>query len=578
MRLKPWHCLALLVLLVLAAYFPSLRAGFNSVDDLKMLGRFEAGGPLDLVQHFFPQNKRFYYRPLTTLTYIFDRDAWGTIPSFMHLENILLHLGSTLLVYAVTRRLACVYRLAGEAVPFAGALLFALHPLAAEPVCWISGRTDLLAGLFALLTVWLLLAGLNERRSWLFALAGPALLLSCLSKEIGVFLLPGLLWLAIFAPGEEGAWLRRLRQRWLALAAPAAAVAVYFAMRTVAVARDTGIKSAVKGTVGGDFDLLDKGRIALKVYGFYLKKLFVPWPLNFGIVEVADGYVALGVLLVLLLLWCAVRRDLLGAFALLAFCALSPAILVPFGKMAWTPFAERYLYVPLAFLAPVAAITLKAGRARLAPVGERAAGVAFVGLLLVFFASTLHRAWIWQDNLRLYRDTVAKSPNFPAAKSELASALNRRGEAEEARRLLQEIRRDNPDSAFVVGDINLARMHMAKEEYAEASALLRKVLDPKNKRYHALLQELILINDMRWGKAASVDEKQALDRESLAWLYEQQRIQPSNFTLYRIGKQHMRLGDKEQAIATLRRVYEEAPVDAYYREPALKMIKNLEAR
>ena len=75
MRLKPWHCLALLPLLVLAVYFPSLSAGFNSVDDLKMLGHYDVAGPFDLVQHFFPQNKRYYYRPLVTLTYIFDREA-----------------------------------------------------------------------------------------------------------------------------------------------------------------------------------------------------------------------------------------------------------------------------------------------------------------------------------------------------------------------------------------------------------------------------------------------------------------------------------------------------------------------
>ena len=84
--------------------------GYNSVDDLKMVGSVENSGPFDLGKHLFPNSKRYYYRPLNTLTYIADRELWGLIPSFMHLENILLHLCCALLVYLITRRLIRCYR------------------------------------------------------------------------------------------------------------------------------------------------------------------------------------------------------------------------------------------------------------------------------------------------------------------------------------------------------------------------------------------------------------------------------------------------------------------------------------
>ena len=61
----------------------------------------------------------------------------------------------------------------------------------------------------------------------------------------------------------------------------------------------------------------------------------VPWPLNFGIVEVSDWYVLAGMVLVAVLIRMVLRADLPGALGVTAFCVLSPAILIPFGKMSY---------------------------------------------------------------------------------------------------------------------------------------------------------------------------------------------------------------------------------------------------
>jgi hypothetical protein len=128
MRLKTWHCLCLLALVVLLVYYPSLHAGYNSVDDLKMISQVDQSGPLNLGGLFLPQGTSYYYRPLTILSYILDRDAWGSTPSFMHLENILLHLFCALLVYAITRRLLPVWGAESQLPALFAGLLFALHP------------------------------------------------------------------------------------------------------------------------------------------------------------------------------------------------------------------------------------------------------------------------------------------------------------------------------------------------------------------------------------------------------------------------------------------------------------------
>jgi tetratricopeptide (TPR) repeat protein len=517
----------------------------------------------------------YYYRPLTILSYTLDRDLWGSIPSFMHLENILLHLACVWLVFAITRRLLPLWGAKTQGPALFAALFFALHPLTTESVSWISGRTDPLMALFLLLAVWLSTLALSME-SPLVALAGGfALFQACLAKEVAVFILPGLLWLNVVYPGP-GAWPARLRRRCWTLLMPSAGVAGYLALRHLAIARDSGVSSALKGVTGGDYDLFNMVRIAFKVYGFYFKKLLIPWPLNFGINEISGWYVLSGIILAALLLFLFVRADVAGAFGLMAFCVLSPALLVVFGKMTWTPLAERYLYTSVALSAPLAAFLVLRLRAFFAVPARRRLDLALAVLLLVFFATTLHRSWIWQDNLRLYQDTVAKSPDLAAAKTELASALLRKGRAAEAEELLAGMQGGSSGSGYINDDMNLAGVLLAKGNLEEARSILLPLLNSNPKRYYDLLQALLRINDLRIGRAETPELRLAMQQESLAWLMEQQHLRPSSFTVYRIAKMQLTMGNKTAALTSFRAALAKAPADAHYRGAAETFMEQLE--
>src|SRR6185503_6497754 len=73
----------------------------------------------------------------------------GSGPSVFHLANGLMHILSTLVVFAVLKILIRQHWAA-----CAGALLFALHPLQVEPVAWITGMKDVLSGFLSLLALW----------------------------------------------------------------------------------------------------------------------------------------------------------------------------------------------------------------------------------------------------------------------------------------------------------------------------------------------------------------------------------------------------------------------------------------
>src|SRR5260370_25782588 len=95
--------------------------------------------------------------PLTWITLGLDFVAFGMKPAGYHLTNLLLHAPNAALFYLVA------HRLLGRTLPTSparaaplraatAALLFALHPSRAESVAWVTGRRDVLSGLFFFLT------------------------------------------------------------------------------------------------------------------------------------------------------------------------------------------------------------------------------------------------------------------------------------------------------------------------------------------------------------------------------------------------------------------------------------------
>ena len=65
-----------------------------------------------------------------------------------HLTNVLLHAANAILLFLL------LWRMTGALWPSAfAAAVFALHPLRAESVAWVSERKDVLSGLFFLLTL-----------------------------------------------------------------------------------------------------------------------------------------------------------------------------------------------------------------------------------------------------------------------------------------------------------------------------------------------------------------------------------------------------------------------------------------
>lgn len=166
--------------------------------------------------------------PLTWLTLAIDYLVWGMDPFGYHLTNVLLHCAATIAWYFVARRLLTLCFSSSPpwaitAGTLAATLFFAIHPLRAESVAWITERRDVLSGaLFMLALLGYLHAhggGLHRRR-WMLLSIG-CYTLAALSKSI-VVSLPIVLFLLdvyplrrISPPWGTSAVLRLLREKWL---------------------------------------------------------------------------------------------------------------------------------------------------------------------------------------------------------------------------------------------------------------------------------------------------------------------------------------------------------------------------
>ncbi len=150
-------------------------------------------------------------RPTLAFSYWLDA-RWGAAnPVGYHVTNILLHLGNTLLVLALAR--------SGAALPWLGAafaaVLFALMPVHAETVVWISGRADSLPSLFMLLTLLAYHLWRTKRGAGWYGLALLACFLALFSKQSAIVLPVALVCWDV----ARGGWPRlRTRAAWAAYA------------------------------------------------------------------------------------------------------------------------------------------------------------------------------------------------------------------------------------------------------------------------------------------------------------------------------------------------------------------------
>jgi len=437
---------ALVAVVGLVVYLNSLAGGFVSDDrflilehpytrDAALMPRIFTAG------HYAGQGG---YRPLVTLSFALNHLVGGLEPAGYHLVNVLLHAINSALAFLLVLRLFDSRAVAG----MAGAL-FAVHPIHAEAVAWISGRAELL-GAAMFLAGWLmyLRATMEGRlRSWSFAASLAAFFLGLLCKE-HVLVLPVALLLTevLRARATGGArWISR-GALWRCAAYIAVALA-YFAFRHALYERPF---MRVPSEIGHyDNPLVSVGPLeractAIRILCDYVRLLVWPRVLSadysFDQIRIARGpgdptVIAASLVLLALLLyggfsfWRRGRAWFAIAFFFLSVVPISN-LLVLIGVIQ----AERLLYLPsLGFCMFAGLLWARAwdgGAAR----RMRRGAVAVVGAaaLLGLAARTLARNADWRDEATLWKATAKAAQRSVKAQINHGNHLLKEGRTDDA--------------------------------------------------------------------------------------------------------------------------------------------------
>lgn len=453
-RWRGWLAGLLLAIAGFIAYSPTFRAEFIW-DDNDYVWRnpvLKSTQGLDGLRAIWIPRLTPQYYPMVFTSFWIEEQLYPDDPEARggkqvvgyHVVNLLLHIGSALLLAAVLQRVGV-----GWGVSWATAWLFALHPVHVETVAWVTERKNVLSMFFFLLAALAYLRFDRERESrrlsaqdhaptlargggaahtpWSWY--GLALLLfvaALLSKSVTASL-PVVLGIALWWRSE------RLTVRRLWPLAPMLALGA-------AAGLHTGYLERVHvGAIGADWDftLLDRVVIASRAILFYPWKILWPhpllfvyprWVINSGSIM---SYWAVGVgivlLAVLLLLWrrAGVRGPLAAsaAYGVMIFPALGFADIFP---MRFSFVADHFQYH-----ASIGTLVLAAGSFAWLVRNARLQMAALTLASLICAALTYRQATIYDNEETLYTHTIDRNPAAWMAQTNLASWYL--GQAEQAR-------------------------------------------------------------------------------------------------------------------------------------------------
>ena len=430
---------AALALLVLAAYAGVAGNGFINLDDndyVTQNPRVQTGITWSGVVWAFTTGHSANWHPLTWLSHMLDCQIAGTTPLLPHLENLGLHLASTLLLFRLLER--ATGQIAASAFV---AAVFGLHPLHVESVAWVAERKDVLSTLIGVLAIGAYVGWTKERSGGRFAVVVLLYALGLLAKPMLVTL-PFLLLLLDLWPLRRDPSARLVLEKLPLFALAAASSATTFLVQRAAGAMSLGERVP--------FGL--RVQNALVSVAAYLRKTI--WPADLAVyyphpaTAYPGGRVALAALVLAgaSALALAARRAhpwlLVGWLWFLGM--LVPVIgLVQVGSQA---MADRYTYLPIAGLA-IAVGFEAADVARRKPAARGALAAAGAAAVLAWAYSTWIQVGFWRNDRTLFGHAVDVMPGNHVAHGILGNVLLRERRLGEAMTEYDEALRIRPDYA-----------------------------------------------------------------------------------------------------------------------------------
>lgn len=410
-----FRLLSFLIIMIFSVsiYANSLKNGFVYDDYVTISNRFItdfSNLPSLINSDYFRISRENSYRPIVTLTYFIDNSLYGSNPWGYHLTNILLHSLNGILFYILLIFFIPVNRqnrFLSECHFLLYTLLFIGHPVLTETVNAISYREDLLVFLFyiASLNLYLSLRSrVNNKRLGrvLYLLSCMTCFLALLSKEMAITF-PVVIYLYewIYTDNKEGR-LRSVLSNYYVLGY--ISVVIFYVYLRFYYFRNPGEIIYRWPLAERIFTLpwLLLSYLKLSIFPNSLSADYVIAPMSHFFSVPVILYTASLITLIAVAFKMSKKEKGTAFGALFYIITLSPVYnIIPIIN----PFAERYLYLPLAGLIIAMMII-----SRIDSVHGKVTLILCL-ILCTFSLLVIKRNGVWKDGERLWADTARKIPN-----------------------------------------------------------------------------------------------------------------------------------------------------------------------
>ena len=449
---------ALLVVAGLYAYHDGFRGVFL-FDDLRSIPGNETIRRLSWATLQPPRRSAVSGRPIVNLSLALTYAAAGLDVAAYRAGNLVIHLLAGLVLFGLVRRTLLVPALRpryGERATWLAAsvaLLWVVHPLLSESVTYVIQRTELLMGLFFLLTLYCLVRGADSPRprGWYVA-AVAAFVLGLGSKE--VTLVAPVVLLAYdrtFLSESVRDALRRRGGLYASLA---------FVMVVLVAVTGTRVRSGLPHLLSGRVTPSDYAMTQAGVIVHYLRLALWPhplcadyddWPIARSLLDVLPSALVVAALLAATL-WAWIRGLRVAFLGVWLFAVLAPTS--SFWPLAGEVAAERRMYLPLAAVITLVVLGADAvlrallPRAVDRPRRRLVAGVLVVATAAILAQLTVGRTADYRSPTAFWTAIVTTRPGNVRARINMGDILFKSGRTAEALEQYAEAVRLKPESAM----------------------------------------------------------------------------------------------------------------------------------
>lgn len=568
---KTWYYGGVAIaLLIFAVYSQTFKYDFVNWDD--NVNIYENKNVVNFdVKGIFSEHVIGNYNPLSNFTFALEYKLVKDNAKWYHINNVLLHIICTLLIFVLMKRLGLNFFSSVIIV-----LLFGIHPMHVESVAWITERKDVLFGTFYLSSLLFYISYYKNKKNIYYLLSIVLFILSLLSKIQAVSLPLTLFLIDYWLNGKLTVKSQLNKIPFFLLSLVTGIIGIYF------LGQEGSLNIENSHPI---FQRLFIGSYSFVVYIIkslvpYQLSAIYPYPPEINIVHYLSMIPAIAVVLAAFI---SVKKNKILTFGILFFTLNILFVLQVVG--AGQGFiADRFSYIPYIGLFFIYALFIEKSIEKFS--GQRILIYSMFGAFILFFLiSTVNRIKVWENSETLWTDVKKKQPTAAIAYYNLGDYFRKKNENDKALNNYNIAIQLEPQNPMIYN--NRGEIFFAQQQYDLALADYNKSLsvDPEftnalanrgavfgiTKKYDEALKDL--------SKAISINPNDARALSNRGFVYYNQNenekaIQDFNASiqlnpydadiLNMLGLCYARLKDYDKAISFYNRSIQIDPAKALY--------------